>query len=53
MGSIYLKQTITTTIANVPRNLRVLIPRMVNFFKKNNLKMYGKPFVIYHNYDKK
>ena len=51
MGSVYLKQTITTTIANVPRNLRVLIPRMVNFFKKNNLKMYGKPFVIYHNYD--
>ena len=36
MGSIYLKQTITSTIANVPRNLRVLIPRMVNFFKKNN-----------------
>lgn len=51
MGSIYLKQTITSTIANVPRNLRVLIPRMVNFFKKNNLKMYGKPFVIYHNYN--
>lgn len=51
MGSIYLKQTITTTIANVPRNLRVLIPRMVNFFKKNNLTMYGKPFVIYHNYN--
>lgn len=51
MGSIYLKQTITSTIANVPRNLRVLIPRMVNFFKKNDLKMHGKPFVIYHNYD--
>ena len=51
MGSIYLKQTITSKIVNVPRNLRVLIPRMVNFFKKNDLKMNGKPFVIYHNYN--
>ena len=51
MGSIYLKQTITSTIANVNRNMRVLIPRMVNFFKKNDLKMHGKPFVIYHKYD--
>lgn len=51
MGSIYLKQTITSKIENVPRNLRVLIPKMVNFFKKNNLKMHGKPFVIYQSYD--
>jgi effector-binding domain-containing protein len=50
-GTFYLKQTITSKISNVPYNLRILIPRMINFFKKNKLVMYGKPFVIYHTYD--
>lgn len=49
--SYYLKQTITSKISNVSRNLRVMIPKMVHFFKKNNLDMYGNPFVIYHTYE--
>lgn len=51
-GTFYLKQTITSTIANVPYNLRILIPRMISFFTKNNLTMAGHPFVVYHTYDK-
>lgn len=47
----YLKQTIVCTIDNVPNNLRIMIPRIIYFFKKNNLAMSGKPFVIYHTYD--
>ena len=50
-GTYYLKQTITSKISNVPSNLRILIPRMIHFFAKNKLVMYGKPFVIYHTYD--
>lgn len=50
-GCFYMKQSITSTIANVPKNLRIMLPRLMNFFKKNNLVMYGKPFVLYHTYD--
>ncbi|MBL0013160.1 MAG: SRPBCC family protein [Flavobacterium sp.] len=50
-GTFYLKQTITSKISNVPHNLRILIPKMIHFFAKNQLVMYGKPFVIYHTYD--
>ena len=50
-GTFYVSQTITSKISNVPNNLRILIPRMTNFFAKSKLVMYGKPFVIYHQYD--
>jgi effector-binding domain-containing protein len=50
-GCFYLKQTIVSTIDNVPKNLRIMIPKIIYFFKKNNLTMHGKPFVIYHTYD--
>ena len=50
-GCFYMKQTITSTIANVPKNLRIMLPRLMHFFKKNNLVMHGKPFVLYHTYD--
>ncbi|RYG98439.1 MAG: AraC family transcriptional regulator, partial [Alphaproteobacteria bacterium] len=50
-GSKYLKQTITTTFANLPKNLRILHARMAYFFKKNKIASNGKPFVIYHTYD--
>ena len=50
-GSFYLMQTITSKISNVPKNLRIMIPRIVNFFKKNNVPMNGRPFVLYHTYD--
>jgi effector-binding domain-containing protein/ribosome-associated toxin RatA of RatAB toxin-antitoxin module len=51
LGTFYLKQTITSKIEKIPYNLRILIPQMIRFFSKNNLAMYGKPFVIYHTYD--
>ncbi|HMK06075.1 MAG TPA: GyrI-like domain-containing protein [Flavobacterium sp.] len=51
LGGFYMKQTITSKISNVPLNLRIMIPRLINFFKKNGLVMNGKPFVLYHTYD--
>ncbi len=50
-GTFYIKQTINSEISKIPYNLRILIPRMVNFFEKNKLKSNGYPFVIYHTYD--
>lgn len=50
-GAKYLKQTITSTIANVPRNMQIMLSKMIYFFRKNNIAANGKPFVIYHTYD--
>ncbi|PWA07384.1 SRPBCC family protein [Flavobacterium psychrotolerans] len=51
LGGFYLQQTINSKISNVPKNLRIMIPKMIHFFKKNHLVMYGKPFVLYHTFD--
>ena len=51
LGCYYLKQSITSKISDVPKNLRIMIPKIINFFKKNKLVMHGKPFVLYHTYD--
>ena len=46
-----LKQTVTCHIKSIPKNIKIMMPRMVNFFKKNKLAMAGKPFVNYDRYD--
>lgn len=51
LGCYYMKQTITSKISNVTKNLRIMIPNMIHFFEKNKLAMHGKPFVLYHTYD--
>lgn len=50
-GTYYLSQKIRSKISNVPKNIRIMLPKLLYFFQKNNIKMYGKPFVIYHTYD--
>jgi len=51
-GSGYcLKQTISCKIKSLPKNIKILMSRMVHFFKKNQLKAAGKPFVQYEVYD--
>jgi len=51
LGCFYLNQTIICKISNVSKNLSIMIPNLVAFFKKNNIEMKGKPFVLYHTYD--
>lgn len=50
-SSYYLKQTITSKIANLSKNLKIMVPKLLSFFKKNNIPMNGRPFVIYHTFD--
>ena len=50
-SGFYLKQTITSSIKNLSKNIRIMMPRMVHFFKKNKLPSTGKPFVLYDKYD--
>ena len=46
-----LKQTVTCKIKSLSKNIKIMMPRMVHFFKKNQLAMAGKPFVQYELYD--
>ena len=50
-GNYYLKQSIVSTIENMPRNQRIMMSKLMHFFKKNNIPMAGKPFVLYDYYD--
>ena len=51
-SAFYISQRIRSKIANIPTNIRIMLPKLIYFFKKNNMTMYGKPFVIYHTYDR-
>jgi effector-binding domain-containing protein len=46
-----LKQTVSCKIKNLSKNIKIMMPRMVHFFKKNQLAMAGKPFVQYERFD--
>ena len=50
-GSYYLGQRIRSKTSNVPKNVRILLPKLLYFFSKNKIPMNGKPFVIYHTFD--
>lgn len=46
-----LKQTVSCHIKSITKNTKILMARMVYFFKKNKIQMTGKPFVMYDKYD--
>ena len=50
-GTTYLQQTILSSFENESKNRRIMLSKMLFFFKKNKIAMHGKPFVIYHTYD--
>ena len=50
-SGFYLKQTVTCRIKSLTKNIRIMMPRMIYFFKKNKLPSTGKPFVLYDKYD--
>lgn len=47
-----LKQYARCSDKEVTRTLKMLIPRMQLFFKRNSISAAGKPFVVYHEYDR-
>ncbi|UPT70411.1 MAG: GyrI-like domain-containing protein [Flavobacterium sp. JAD_PAG50586_2] len=46
-----LKQTVSCHIKSIPKNIKIMMPRMIHFFNKNKIAMAGKPFVMYDRYD--
>jgi hypothetical protein len=52
-SSFYLHQTINCKISKLNYNLNIIIPNLITFSRENNLKLNGKPFVIYNSYDVK
>ena len=50
-SGFYLKQTVTCRIKSLTKNIRIMMPQMVYFFKKNKLPATGKPFVLFDKYD--
>lgn len=46
-----LKQTVSCHIKSVSKNTKIMMGRMVHFFKKNKIAMAGKPFVDYEKFD--
>lgn len=50
--TFYLAQTFTSEFSKVGQNSGIVISKITDFCKKNNVVISGKPFVIYHTYDK-
>jgi hypothetical protein len=51
LEAYYLAQTFTSEFSKVGKNSSIVFSKITNFCTKNNVSIYGKPFVIYHNYD--
>lgn len=50
-GTYYLRQTIVSTIPDMPKNIRVMFSKLNYFFRKNKMAIAGKPFVSYDYFD--
>jgi len=48
-GGFYVKQSIVCKASDKQAQLNILLPKMIRFFKKNNMVMNGKPYVFYEN----
>lgn len=50
--TFYLAQTFTSEFSKVSKNAGIVFSKITTFCKKNNVVISGKPFIIYHTYDK-
>lgn len=50
-GGYYFQQKITCKIPEVQKNVNLILPNMLRFFKENNITLTGSPFVLYETYD--
>ncbi len=51
LEAFYLAQTFTSEFSNVGKNSGIVFSKITTFCNDNNIKIHGKPFVIYHTYD--
>lgn len=47
----YLSQSFTSEISKVHKNFKIVIPKILEFCKTNNIIVVGKPFIVFHTYD--
>jgi len=50
-GGYYFQQKVTCKISEAPKNISLILPNMLRFFKDNNIALTGSPFVLYTIYD--
>jgi effector-binding domain-containing protein len=48
----FLAQTFSSEFSKVGKNFGIVFSTITTFCKKNNILISGKPFIIYHSYDK-
>jgi effector-binding domain-containing protein len=48
----YLKQSIVCREKSVEKNIKIMVPKMVTFFSKNDIESAGNPFLLFSKYDK-
>lgn len=49
VGTYYLKQTINCKESSINKNIKILLPRLKKFFEEKNIRINGKPFIMYSN----
>ncbi|NDI98051.1 hypothetical protein GWA97_03090 [Flavobacterium sp. LaA7.5] len=46
----YLGYSITSDISSIEKNIAIVLPKLTNFIKTNNISIDGPPFVMYKKY---
>lgn len=50
-GGYYFQQKVTCKISEVQKNVGLILPSMLRFFKDNNITLTGSPFILYNVFD--
>ena len=50
-GGYYFQQKVICKISEVQKNVGIILPSMLRFFKDNNIALTGSPFILYNTYD--
>jgi len=51
-SSYYIKRNLLTHEKNIRKNVKLLLPKVIEFIKKNNYTQNGSPFVMYNKLDR-
>lgn len=52
-ATYYISQTFSSKVTNIAKNSKIVFPKIIEYCTKNNIEMFGKPFIIYHLFDAK
>lgn len=50
-ATFYLSQSFSSKVSNITKNSKIVFSKINEYCDKNGIEVYGKPFIIYHNYD--